>query len=274
MSKNKLFSILEKIDRFFRPKRYPLILVYTMGKVGSSTLQASLKKYYPARDIKHVHFLSDFYLEDVLPKTNHKQHIEKGHRIKGWVEKAIKRDRPVKIITLTREPIGRSISNFFQNPIDFIDGPLEEYSKEALFDAFSNKLDFDYVQNWFDEEFRNFTGIDIYSYPFDHEKGFTIINDHPNFEVLAMKLEALNDCFSPALKAFLRKDISNLYMANESKKKQGVLPILQYFKENLRLDSKMINSIYESKYMQHFYTSNEIEEFKAKWTSDIEDHSY
>ncbi len=264
-------SILKKIKGQLKAlKHYPLsakrpyIVVYSMGKVGSSTVYATLKKHFLSTDVDHVHFLSDSYLKEKLPGSNHTHHIDHGFEVRDKINAAIKAGRPVKLISIVREPIKREISNFFQNSFDFIQGELSDYSNEALFLEFEKKVNFNYILNWFDEEFKPFTTIDIYTQPFDHDKGFTVIRD-ANFEVLLLRLEDLNRIFSKAFETFLEKKITSLEMANESQKKKGVADSLRFIKNKFRLQKEMVDTVYASKYMTHFYRDDEIEHFEEKW---------
>jgi len=262
-----LSQIIKKANLFIPKRKPPLILVYSLGKVGSSTLYYTLKKYFPKENVKHVHFLSDYALNEMLPKTNHTRHIKPGFEIREMVKAFKKENRPVKIITLVRDPFAREISNFFQNLVDFVPGSLDEYTKKELFAHFNEKVNFNYQLEWFDKEFIRYTGINIYTYPFNHKKGYTIIKKS-GFHILAFKLESLNFTYSHALKKFLGKKINQLEVSNKSSQKVGVPPVLKYFKTKFRLNDEYINRVYDSKYVRHFYTEEEIMLFKKRWSEN------
>jgi len=72
---NKIRRILDKIKGlpdYIKNYRYrnQIFLVYTMGKVGYSIVYESLKQILPYNNIIHIHFLSEFMLQEELPKTN------------------------------------------------------------------------------------------------------------------------------------------------------------------------------------------------------------
>jgi hypothetical protein len=255
--KNKVRSILDY-------RRYPLILVYSMGKVGSLTVFETLKKFFPPQNVHHLHFLSDYWLKEVLPKTNHTHNINHGLMIRGLIQKARQENRPIKIISLVREPVSREVSNFFQNNVDFFEGNFSDFKKEELLDTFKKKISFDYLLNWFDSEFFSYTNIDVYSHEFDKNNGFSIINEN-GFEVLIIRLENLDQCFSLAFQVFLKKNISALRIANQSKDKSESVEISRFFKKHFKLNPRDLNEIYSSKFMKHFYTSEEISQFRQKW---------
>ena len=89
------------------------VLVYQMGKVGSSTVSASLR----SAGIKnlHVHFIGEHWSkaiqhhrtgENTLP-----QHLYLGRVLRYWLNVTT---RPIKVITLVRDPVARKISSVFQ----------------------------------------------------------------------------------------------------------------------------------------------------------------
>ena len=75
------------------------VLVYQMGKVGSSSVTNSLLRHYSGIVLQAHYF-----------NSNHKDW--RVGRLYRWV---IEEDNPLRIISLTREPIGRNVSAFFQN---------------------------------------------------------------------------------------------------------------------------------------------------------------
>jgi|SRR5690606_2252081 len=106
-----------RIIRQVRLYLSPYILIYQMGKVGSSSIYASLK----AKGVPKV-----FHLHRMNPETTQKmkrtfleQNLLAQFRTEQLFEtiyrKAIQRRKKVKIITLVREPISRNISAFFEN---------------------------------------------------------------------------------------------------------------------------------------------------------------
>ena len=83
--KNILKIIYNPID--YLKQKNKVFLIYTMGKVGSTSVYNSLKKQLPFAKVFHVHFLSDFYLNEVLPKTNHTWNIDNGRKILNYLQK-------------------------------------------------------------------------------------------------------------------------------------------------------------------------------------------
>lgn len=108
------------------------LLVYQMGKVGSSTVQKSLRALELDMPIYHVHCLSKHEIDEREKKYKKyfgtevaksvnipstwlcqylRKQLDKGLKGKKW-----------KIVTLVRDPIAMNIGSFFQhfNNVEFI----------------------------------------------------------------------------------------------------------------------------------------------------------
>lgn len=238
------------------------ILIYTLGKVGSSTIYHELKRISPFGNVLHVHFLSDEWLNNRLKKTNHYGNNRKA------ADKVVQylADHPrnkKKIITLVREPVSRELSNFMQNSADFIDGDITSHPIDALQQAYMEKMSYDYTFNWFDSEFKSYTGFDVFSTPFDTEKGYAVYH-HNGFDILVIKLEKLNECYAECLNKFL--GLSNMQMKkayNQSASKQ-ISNVYSQLKERIKFPKSYLEEVYRHQYVKHFYTTAEIQKFIAK----------
>ena len=185
----KLRKFLSKYYQRYKKFRFqdPFVyLVYSMGKVGSTSIYRSLKQRKPYSDVFHMHFLSENWLRNKLPKEHEIFHsnIKIGDDILKFVADNPKKRH--KIITLVREPVMRSISDLFENWKHLYD------NIDAL--------------EWFDTEFKEYLNIDIYELEFNKEKGYSIYN-FEDFDLLCIQLEQLNDVMSEAMTAFIGEDI-------------------------------------------------------------------
>lgn len=231
------------------------VLIYQMGKVGSTSVYKSLleKGYEKNNNCLHVHelFNLDSRMEDEYIATN-------------------RRKEPWKIITLTREVVARNISDFFQNCTNetggWFYGSREEVKNapiKSLIRHFYHRpvWKHNWAINWFDSQLKRYFDVDVYNSPFDFSKNYVI-----NKNVLIIRSEYLDDC-SLAIKDFLELDDFELSSKNVGEKKwYGEIyhNFLDRIKGNVRED--FIDSLYYSKYMQHFYTKDEIHEFRREWT--------
>lgn len=244
-------------------QRNSFFLVYTLGKVGSSTIYATLKKRLPGVPVHHVHFLSTEYLDVRLPKLNDyfKKHIALGRRVLADLDKH--KGKRIKIITLVREPVARDVSAMFQTWRGrFGDVPFDSKTNAELIADLKGR-NFHHTLTWFADEFQAWTGADIYSMPFNKERGYSIHHTDRS-DILVLKLEKLNDCFGPAMREFVGLDLSRLEMANIGEEKLSKEKYRSLAAE-IRFTPAELDAVYGSKYMQHFFTSEEIAGYRAKW---------
>src|SRR5690242_7639081 len=100
------------------PPPEPLLrapVVYTMGKVASSSVVDAIKR--AGRPVYHIHSLRN----DRLRKLAHFR-LDRDEfpdpwvcEAMAWKERLFRRTDRCFYITLVREPIGRNVSGFFQN---------------------------------------------------------------------------------------------------------------------------------------------------------------
>jgi hypothetical protein len=255
----------------------PPILIYQMGKVGSTSVYRSLKNSAVKHPIFHIHWFSKAglnratHLNDDINDPIFDMHFRRcrllrtkydTNKIKKW-----------KFITLVRDPIDREISNIFQD-IEIFHRHLFDNKKQIKLEETlalvkkkieRNILDVDYCLTWFDKEFNKALSFDVYDFPFDKKTGYTIIRYNQS-DVLILKLEKLNECFTDALKDFLD---TNLYIglikANISDRKKYSSDV-KFIRKNLKLSPEAFDKIYSKKFVNHFYSKQEINAFKKKWT--------
>ena len=92
-----------------------VIMIYQMGKVGSTTIENALK----AESIKylHMHYIANLSFRPTLTYPPKRKVIStiRGYVVRLWYRFRVLRRRKTKIITLVREPVGRTISQLFHN---------------------------------------------------------------------------------------------------------------------------------------------------------------
>lgn len=268
-----------------------LLIVYQMGKVGSSSMVASLQASDLKMPVLQVHFLSPeaikevenrYYgpsiglLQDSLwPET---RHLFLSYFLRHTLNS--KRSQPKwKVISLIRDPVARSASVFFysvdtpkQNPYlpDFYKKiqkktltlpMLIEYFHNALF---GDPDEFQLPLRYFDNELKPVLDIDVFKYKFPKQRGYAIYESE-YADLLLIKLEKIKDCIKDATREFLGLSDFQLINANLSSQKR-YYPIYKEFLGAVKFPRNYLENIYNSKYMHHFYTNAEIEAFYRKWS--------
>lgn len=238
-----------------------IYLIYSMGKVGSDSIYRMLREAKPYCPVFHVHFLSKYWLNERLPAMPESflHNITTGNKILTYIKQ--NPGRRIKVITLVREPVMRDISDLFENWSHLYDD-IEKIKQEELKERIEN-LDHSYTTTWFDSEFYEHLGVNIFDLPFSPQKGYEIYN-LDKFDLLCMRLESLNTIADKAFGDFM-KISPKLLTTNSSMNKKGSNQYV-YVKNNVRIPRDKLNELYKSKLVTHFYSGEEIAGFKEKWS--------
>lgn len=255
----------------------PPIIVYQMGKVGSSTLVKTLDRLNLTRPIFHVHRITPSGLEYIREKGVQmgrgypSSHYFLGKNLHSYIKDNLC-NRKWTIITLTREPIGRNISAFFQSLnyrfprfINELDKNQEKLLTIEMRDAFLKNYPHDLSLNWFDVELKQVFGIDVYKSDFPTMYGYKVYQSS-NVELLVIRLEDLQKCYRQSLSEFIGIDPKKIVLNSSNVSSQKYYKtIYEYFKSHIYLPEEYIDRQYNSRYARHFYTEKEINEFRNKW---------
>ena len=265
----------------------PPIIGYQMGKVGSSTIHASLNALHLDSPVYHVHFLNPRRVHEIEKQRRRYFRTERyGYLKRPWLYEFLyqqirEKDRQWKLITLVRDPIARNISTFFENlevtkkgntsgyivRSDYYDFDIEVDLDhvEPLIELFFNRLVHERPLRYFDDEIRSVFGIDVFAGVFPTDKGYKLYRDD-HADLLLIRLEDLDQCAATAFKDFLGIDGFTLISTNVASEKIYA-PLYKEFKSRIRLPEDYVNSMYNSRYARHFYSDDEIRGFCYGWGS-------
>jgi hypothetical protein len=250
--------------RTFLTNFYPPVVVYSCPKTGTSSIKVTLRKQLP-NPVYHSHHFSPDVLR-AMWQQNPDAHKDQ------WLADLIRHQREKKrwkVITLTREPVARTISNYFEG----LENAYFAIGKRAMMDEMK---DFLYEQAsdlsnsmftnpdfWFDEELKTVFGFDIYAEPFDPAKGYAIYKAE-QADILLIRLEDLSRVGAQVLGEFLGKENIVLLKSNER-----ALTILndeyRQIQQTLKFAPEFLDALYAGRYVRHFYSAAEIETFKRRW---------
>lgn len=237
------------------------IIVYQMGKVGSSSVQESLHRcgYKP---VYHLHRMNPAHIQRIRAEYAQKNQPPPDDSLgeKLYAE-IIQSRRPAHFITLVREPIGRNISAYFQNLTRF---SASSVSIDAQIDAFLRDYPHDVPLTWFDDEVKPVLGIDVYSEIFPLEKGWIRFQNGP-FELLLLRIELEDALKEKVIRDFIQRPDFKLINANAAESKEYA-DRYREFTHTIRLPESYIEKMCSAKYTRHFYSADEIEKIRAKWT--------
>lgn len=272
----------------------PPLVIYQMGKVGSSTVRRSLEALELDRPIYHTHFLTQEYIDREEKRRRKYFGIHKANRanwnaprrpwlnqyLRNQIERGLKGKR-WKVVTLVREPIARNISAFYENLAAKRLGSGHQYhivssyrfeitvdleDLEPLIALFFEKFDHDTPLVYLDREIKGVLGIDVFSSEFPKSKGYKIYEGE-QVDLLLLRLESLNECASDAFREFLNLEDFNLIKANITDEKDDAA-IYRKILDSIVLPDSYIDTMLTSKYARHFYSEEEINVFRAKWRKE------
>lgn len=243
------------------------IAVLQPGKVGSTSIAKSLDK--EKIHYSHLHSLAfGNWLDPNIKNSYGIWHQWQKSPIKKL--ESIHQSEKVKVISLVRDPIGRSIADYFEG----LGSEYMKYESNENFDIYQEVNEFirkeakvgeyGYIFEWFNQEIKNFFGIDIYQYGFDRKKGYFIICEG-NVEILLIKMERINDC-QEILGQFVGVDNFELEKENIGDRKLYKF-VYEEVKRTIQIPKDILDFYYKgNKAMDHFYTETEKKEFKRKWS--------
>lgn len=244
------------------------ILIFQMGKVGSTSVYRALREQALPVPVEHVHLLAD--LDDVerwvrrtypYPSSTLRQ-IEHDRRLRQMID-----TQPAtrwNVITLVREPVIRNVSSFFESLHEFVpEARTGDVSVETLGHAFVQRFGHAAPLEWFQKQLVPVFGINPYAAPFPHDAGFQVLEGE-RARLLIMRTKDLATYFSSAIDAFLGVKIRRLRRANESEGK-WYSAMQQRFLADFRFPPSYLDEMYGSEYARHFYTADELAGFRARF---------
>ncbi len=261
-----------------------LTVLYQMGKVGSTSVHEALLAAALDTPVYKVHFLSDqgvahgekFHRSTLKNPWEETPHIQTTRLVRGRM--AADPDLELDVVTLVRDPVGREVSEFFQyvealHPELLDEDGLLKTQRAArvlqarfmFFDESSN-----YTCRWFDMEIKELFGLDVFAFPFDHDRGYTLI-EQGNVRLLILRLENLDRTLNPGLRELVGaryqdwKGRGGKDRANVGAQKQSGEQY-QELVANFRLRPSVGEKVYGTTYARHFYTPAERDGLLQKWT--------
>ena len=170
-----------------------------------------------------------------------------------------------------RDPIAMAISGFFQG-YDYWAGKRDSITADFVVESVMNFPPLKDTKGffragldgWCDNEYKETLGIDVFETPFPTEVGFAT---YQNEGVRLMLVRQENfDKLPEALEKFY--DIPRNYFgvvdANRSEQK----PFIEEYRiirKEIQFPDSFLDEVYSGCYARHFYSTEEIEQFRARW---------
>lgn len=261
----------------------PHLFIHQMGKVGSTSVVATLEqmgireKYL----LYQTHFLSPTgyaFLEE-LELQGHggwsnlsdkgKSFLSMSAALSRAIDGGYLGTRPVKVITLVRDPVATNLSGFFHNTSWWSAAVRHQVEMRTagwqtlLWQHFLDIYPHDVPATWFDMEMKSLFHVDVLSEPFPREQGYKLY-ESPSCSVLLMKLENLRYCGAEAIDSLLGIEGFQLSQSNKAENK-WYADIYREFKLTANIPESYLSRQYETEFAKHFYGDGELLEFRNRW---------
>lgn len=242
-------NIRKHIKRYFFRKKLNKktpVFIFQMGKVASSSIFSSLTEQYSGA-VAHAHHIGD----------------------ENWMSMEFKKlsidNKPIKIISLIREPISRNVSDFFQLFEDFVGVTFNEstYTTNELKEKFLLNYTHELPLEWFDENINKHFDIDVYSSPFPAEGHIEFSRN--NVDLLIMRYDLVDTKKESLINEFLNINAFKINRSNISSVK-NYYQTYKDFQTNVDLPDEYLDKMCGSKYFNHFFPEKEINDVRSKWT--------
>ena len=211
------------------------IHLFNMAKVGSKSIEASLKAAGYKKLIPHLHWADDLAFSYEHSFYDYSEIINYDT------------SKPRTFISGVRDPAERVISGYFQSG-EY--NKTKNISDKLLLQKLSANVT--QVVDWFSHKY--FSDIDIYSYPFDKKLGYSIIKKN-NITVFLYRHDCLKKSWTEiGLLTGLNLQEKYENMSSDKIYKNQMKGVLS----NQELIKSLRRIAAESKYMKHFFAEDTI----------------
>lgn len=238
-----------------------IVLIYQMGKVGSSSYRSLLKKNNNYL-VHQLHRLDSYSNEFMIKHYINNGNVQLAIHENMYKEIAnyILTEKPqLKVLTSVREPIARNISAYFQHLSE------SDLSKDtdSLIHSFLDNYPHELPLNWYDKQFKNVLDIDIFEYPFNKNRGWDeIIKDNLNILILTLEIDDSEKI--KALNHFFGFNATRIPNANIAHNKRYAVKYRKFI-DTIVFKQDFVQKLLDNDIVRHFYTKSQIEQFYSKW---------
>lgn len=250
---------LEKINKKLNIIHDKLIFIFTPPKVGSTSLVSSFR-IFSGNQYGIIHIHDEIMLEKLI-----------GIKINVTINDVIKYNantlgKEIYVIDIYRSPIERKISAFFEKigPYHFnnYDEIVNRYNVNKVILRFNNI--FPYLANGdhFIDKYEIETCIPL-EFPFDRKYIYLEIN---RVKYIKLRLKDSDEWENILSKIFNFKICIIRDYQSENK---IIGDLFKNFLEKYKIPENYLQNILNCKYLNYYYSPQEIQEYRNKWISKI-----
>jgi len=255
-----------------------LILVHQMGRAASMTITNTIKSMTLKSPVYHTHWLNKKSVDERVARINSWKkkglgplNVRVSELLSPEIEKRLLA-RQWKIVSVIREPVARNVSAFFLDIERFFPDFFQRYQKKELSldqiaDVFLKEFPHDMPLDWFEVEIQSPFNIDVFATDYDEQKGYMII-ENKNVSLLVIQLEKLNTCYKRAFSEFFGQFPEILLNTHVTSKDQSFGMYKDFLRE-VELPESYLDRMYDCKYVKHFFSEDEVKNFRKKWSQKL-----
>lgn len=263
----------------FKDPNRPLLLILQMPKAGSQTVEATLRQSGWEGDLCRLHFVSPEWvawtqhrLREPGPKTNFHsnwaaqvdlaQIVQRAVRVRVRLRRSGVDIPRLHVISAVREPIGLALSSIFENHEHYFPH-LGSITVPRCAELVQQHPHLERFQNWFDNELKPLTEVDVFQCPFPRERGFDVY-ENDLARILLYRFESFPR-IKEILETFLEQKILQVVDVNRSERKpySGAYAAV---KAQIRFPPAFAQAHCHSKMMRHFYSARERQFLQINWS--------
>ncbi len=246
-----------------------IVLVYQMGKVGSSSVRDALQATEGVR-VFQTHWCTEENLSHRAGVVHERKRVSNryGDRTQAGImlrERLIETNAASKIVTLVRDPMARNVSSYFQH-LDEIWGLRRAHKRvgmDKLLAGFIDVFEHDEPLTWFQTEIHATIGLNLLAEPFDRDRRWSLLDSGP-WSTLVLRTDLPDHGKCDALAALLGRPVSMTPRANVGRDKKYA-DQYKAFKQRLRVPESLVSRLYDSDVTRHFFRDDEIAKMRAAW---------
>lgn len=230
---------------------HPPIVVFQMGKVGSTTLMSTLSPLHRGTVVQAHTF------EGMSPE--HRRFLNWRKRLK----------LPVLVICPIRDPLSRNISAFFQNfkrdtGLNFSD---REWNVSELKKLFLQNYPHNVCLEWFDRHMRTVFGIDVFAEPFPIERKWKVYKNG-SVQLLVYRVDLARSEQLKIISQFIGYRVENWCYSNVAADKDYG-DLYNQFCGSVTLPKIYVDIMCNSAFCSNFWNEKEVVALAKKWTETL-----
>jgi len=250
------------------------ILVLSMGKTGTTSLTAAMKTAC-GRPVLKAHALSRAGIAKRIAKADRLGVMPRPRFL--WaceeISRALQPGSRWDVVCGVRDPVALAVSDHFyglqrQREVGLAPWVVDDDTTGHA-EAISRILETEFIgSDWFEQELKPSTGIDVYADDFDSRAGYQTYC-HDSTRAIVLRAEDLSRVGGTAVADFLGLEAPlPVTRRNEG---TGADPSSAYrgFLEASPLPVELIGRVYDTRLARHFYDDDERASFRARWTGAL-----